>query len=267
MPGSPVKPAAQAAQLDDLLNPFAVLGLENKKPASSPVAAQHPTGAGWASPRSATTAANPYAMGMGAPQPQQYQATAAAPSFQQAGGWGASPQSAFQPPAAINTSPIASPVPFPGAMAAVSPAASYGAPSPAYGAYSPASPAFMSGPTGYATSSPMAMASSPLNRSGAASPAVTDADLALFAAPVVAVKKPPVASPTPAASAPVAPQQAPAPAQAPQQQAGWAATATPQVNDGWDNDDFGIAWEQREFGFGVWCSMCASVCPIHSRSP
>ena len=239
------------------------------------MAAHHQaTGAGWASPHSSPTAANPYAIGM-------------APSFaaalphhqppqQQAGGWAASPHSAFQPPAAINTSPISSPVPFPGA--GVSPAASYGAPSPAYGAYSPASPAFMSGPHGYATSSPMAMgAPSPLNRSGAgiASPVVTDADFAIFSAPpVVPVKKPMAASPMPVpamvAASPVAQQAQAAPAPAPQQQpapqqeAGWVATATPQPSDGWDNDDFGISWGERKCFFAC-AGVCCVWCPIHGH--
>ena len=64
-------------------------------------------------------------------------------------------------------------------------------------------------------------------------PDVSDADLSLFAAPIV--KSPP--KPVQATS--------PAPTES-RQQSGWAPTASPQANDGWDNDDFGISWEQRK---------------------
>jgi hypothetical protein len=80
---------------------------------------------------------------------------------------------------------------------------------------------------------------------GLTKPPVTDADLSLFSAPVA--KTPPrVASPAPEAPAP---QQAWA-TQPPQPQPQHQPQPQPQPqsksDDGWDNDDFGISWEQRE---------------------
>ena len=99
-PGSPVKPIPQQAaggqNLDDLLNPFAVLGLENKKPAgvasprvTSGSYSASATGAGWTSPapQPQYAVANPYAQTQALPQAQAQQPQ-----------WG-SPHSAFQPPA------------------------------------------------------------------------------------------------------------------------------------------------------------------------
>lgn len=71
---------------------------------------------------------------------------------------------------------------------------------------------------------------------GLSKPGVTDADLSLFAAPiVVATKSPPKVNQA----------QSPASASA-DQSGGWAPTVIPSSNDGWDNDDFGISWEQRK---------------------
>ncbi len=232
---------AQAAALDDLINPFAVLGMENKS-AKSPTAASYPqaSGAGYMSPHASPSyAASPAR----SPVQQQYPAQALAapqvyaPPQQQ---WAASPNSAFQPPPQIVTSQAYSPSVSP-AFSGSSPSSAYGAPSPAYGTYSPASPAFGSG---YPVSS--SPSGSPFGGSGhGKQPTVTDADLNLFTSPVVAVK--PTPKPTvvaaPATVAPQQQQQAPASAAPATTQGGWAPTVSPKANDGWDNDDFGISWE------------------------
>jgi hypothetical protein len=81
---------------------------------------------------------------------------------------------------------------------------------------------------------------------------VTDADLNLFTSPVVAIKPSPKAmAPVVASAAPAVPQQQAQAAPATTTttttttttQGGWAPTVSPQANDGWDNDDFGISWE------------------------
>lgn len=67
---------------------------------------------------------------------------------------------------------------------------------------------------------------------GLTQPSVSDADLSLFAAPIVAKPAPQQPKPT-----------------TPTQEA-WAQPAVgpkPPQNDGWDNDDFGISWEAREW--------------------
>lgn len=66
---------------------------------------------------------------------------------------------------------------------------------------------------------------------GLTQPSVSDADLSLFAAPIVAKPAPQQPKPT-----------------TPTQEA-WAQPVGPKPpqNDGWDNDDFGISWEAREW--------------------
>jgi len=252
-PMSPQQQQQQAAALDDLINPFAVLGMENKSQKSPTAASGSPyhqaSGAGYTSPYANASSAALYSPSRGPQQQQQQQQQPQAlaapqvfapPQHYQQQQWGSpSAQSAFQPPAPIVTSQTYTPSPSSSPVFESSPSSTYGQASPAYGTYSPASPAFNSGlHTGQGSpyaSSASPSAGSPYGSGNSSSKAsVTDADLSLFAGPVVAIK---AATPTRAAA--VAPQQQQQ--QQPQQQV--AASSSPKADDGWDNDNFGISWE------------------------
>eukprot|EP00624_Nannochloropsis_granulata_P000758 evm.model.NODE_12998_length_13939_cov_25.947701.3 len=224
----------QAAALDDLINPFAVLGMENKSQ-KSPTAVSSPyyqaSGAGYTFPYAEASSAALYSPSHGPQQQQQQQQEWGMPSA----------RSAFQPPAPIVTFQPYSPSVSPAFGS--SPSSAYGQASPTQGTYSPASPAFHSGlHTGqgspYAAASPFSFdGGSPYGNNssnGDNKPNVTDADLSLFAGPVEATN---AAAVGPSPSSPPPQQQ-----QQQQQEVG----ASPAADDGWDIDDFGISWEAPE---------------------
>lgn len=215
-----------AETLDDLINPFAVLGLDNDDKSSS-TSLPHPQASGASclpsQAPSATTCPPPQLV---APQPVAMLQALTPTSQSLQPRINPSSQSIFQPPAPIFTQQVYTPSVSPAFGS--SPSSAYGQASPAYGSYSPTSPAFDSslhtGKLGYLSLSP-----SPVGSGGSAK-VVTDADLTLFAGPS--------RSPTPAPASPTP--------ITPHLQQGAPPATSQHVTDGWDNDDFGISWDAPE---------------------